>query len=91
MGLVGRISKIVTFLRTGYPANLPLTGYLPLAALLPRRPSEDEITAIACELILHGRRPIDAVDIGVEITRMLDAVPVPDDVLRVQTRLSEIV
>jgi hypothetical protein len=65
MGLADRVSRIVAFLQAGYPTSLPPAGYLPLFALLPRRVSDDEITVITRELIVHKDWPIDTADVGV--------------------------
>jgi len=89
MGLLERVRSVVAFLRARYPTGMPLTGYVPLSALLPRRVSDDEITAIVWELIANGRLLIDTADVGVEITRMTHEMPLPDDVERVCRRLAE--
>lgn len=88
MGLLARVSGIVTFLRAGYPAGLPGTGHVPLLALLRRRVTDDEVTAIISKLVVHRRRPIDDADVGVEITHVTDQMPAPDDIGRVQQRLA---
>ncbi|OBF81317.1 hypothetical protein A5791_06710 [Mycobacterium sp. 852002-51163_SCH5372311] len=86
MGLVDRVRSAVGFLRAGHPTGMP--GYVPLFALLPRRVSEDEITAIVWQLVANGRRRVDTADVGVEITRITQAMPLPDDVERVRRRLA---
>jgi Protein of unknown function (DUF3349) len=91
MYLADRVAKFVAFLRAGYPTGMPSTGYVPLAALLRRRLSDDEITAITSELMLRGpfpiSGPVSAAAIGVHITRITDDLPSPDDVGRIQRRL----
>jgi len=81
----------VAFLRADYPSGAPPVGYAPLFALLPRRISEDEITAIATKLLGHKRlsvdNMIDSVDVGMEITRVMDEMPSGTDIERVQRRL----
>lgn len=89
MGLGDRVASIVAFLRAGYPSGLPAVGYAPLLALLPRRASDDEIRLIATKLVPR-RQPVDNVDVGVEITRVTHAMPLPDDIERVQRRLTAI-
>ena len=79
MGLGARLSSIVAFLRAGYPTGMPAVGYAPLLALLPRRVSDDEISLIISKLVPR-RRPVDSVDVGVEITRVTHEMPSPDDV-----------
>jgi Protein of unknown function (DUF3349) len=94
MGLRARVSSIVAFLRAGYPSGAPVTGYVPLLALLPRRVSDDEAATITSKLI-GRKRPsidggIDTTDVGVEITRITDEMPSSDDIERVQRRLDVI-
>ena len=87
MSLGDRVSSMVAFLRAGYPAGMPPPGYVPLLALLPRRVSDDEIRLIISKLV-PKRRPVDNVDVGVEITRVTHEMPSPDDIERVQRRLA---
>ncbi|MGA7050859.1 MAG: DUF3349 domain-containing protein [Mycobacterium sp.] len=88
MGLADRVSSITAFFRVGYAKGSPTTGYVPLLALLRRRVTDDEIAAIASNLIAPGRRL--TADIGVEITRITDELPSLDDLTRVQERLAAI-
>lgn len=87
MRLGGRLSTIIAFLRAGYPAGTPETGYVPLLALLRRRVTDSESSAITRKLVA-GRRQPDTADIGVEITRVTDEMPSADDIARIQHRLS---
>ena len=89
MGLTDRVSGVIAFFRAGYPSWAPSTGYVPLLALLRRRVSDDEIISIASRLIAR-RQPMDAADVGVEITRITDELPSADDIARVQQRLEAI-
>jgi hypothetical protein len=88
MGLGNCISSVVAFLRAGYPAGAPAGGYVPLLALLPRRVSDDEITAITSKLLEEQRHSSSSADIGVEVTRVTGEMPSPDDIARVQRRLA---
>lgn len=90
MDLAHWVTSIVAFVRAGYPTGMPATGYVPLAALSRRRVSNDEITAITSELIMHQRQPISTADIGVAITRINNEMPSQDDIARVQRRLDAI-
>lgn len=90
MDLALWVSSIVAFVRAGYPTGMPATGYVPLAALSRRRLCDDEITAIASKLMKRRLWPISSVDIGVEITRATNQMPIPDDIERVQRRLNAI-
>ncbi|OBI25883.1 DUF3349 domain-containing protein [Mycobacterium sp. E2238] len=88
MGLSDRVLSIVAFLRAGYPGCAPALGYAPVLALLPRRVSDAEAATIASKLLVAERRSITNVDVGVEITRVTDALPSVDEIERVQRRLS---
>lgn len=81
------LSSIVAFLRAGYPSHAPDRGYAPALALLPRRISDDDVTAITTTLIVQKRRPIENVDVGVEISRITHAMPSLEDIDRVRDRL----
>jgi hypothetical protein len=82
----GFLSSIVSWLRAGYPEGVPPTDTFALLALLTRRLSNDEVVAVANELIQRGE--FDDVDIGVLITQMTDELPSSEDVERVRTRLA---
>ncbi|BBX43349.1 DUF3349 domain-containing protein [Mycobacterium simiae] len=49
MGTSALLARTVAFLREGCPPEMPATGYVPLAALLPRRICDDEIADITSE------------------------------------------
>lgn len=80
------LTSIVSWLRAGYPEGIPQTDSFVVLALLARRLTGEEITAVANELIRRGE--FDHVDIGVMITRLIDDLPSPDDVERVRARLA---
>jgi hypothetical protein len=84
MHLANGMTRLVAFFRAGYPTAMPATGYVPLAALLPRRLCDDEIAAIARELAMSGDCVISSTDVGVYITRVTGDMPLPDDIARVQ-------
>jgi len=88
MDLTLWVSSIVAFVRAGYPAGMPTTGHVALVALSRRRLCNDEITAIATKLMKRRLWPISSVDIGVEITRVTNELPLPADVDRVLRRLN---
>lgn len=79
------LTKIVTWIKAGYPEGVPKPDQIPLFALLRRRLSDDEVKAVAQALIDRGE--FDHVDIGVLITQITDGLPAPDDVERVRTKL----
>jgi hypothetical protein len=90
MYLADRLARFVAFVRAGYPTGMPATGYVPLAALSRRRLCDDEITSITSELTMRRRWPISTADVAVEITRITNEMPSPDDVERIQRRLKAI-
>ncbi|HET9890495.1 MAG TPA: DUF3349 domain-containing protein [Mycobacterium sp.] len=73
--------RVIAFLRAGYPRGAPEVGYGPVLALLPRRVTDDEVTAIARRLMTAGS--IDSADVGVAIIGVTDAMPATQDVRRV--------
>ena len=72
------LTSIVAWLRAGYPEGIPPTDYFPVLALLSRRLSDDEVKAVAHELMQQDNA--DDIDIGVLITQMTDELPKPDDI-----------
>lgn len=80
------LNSIVAWLRAGYPDGVPQTDYIPLLALLSRRLTNDEVKAVARELMQRGE--FDKIDIGVVITQFTDELPSPEDIERVRARLA---
>jgi hypothetical protein len=80
------LNSIVAWLRAGYPDGVPQTDYIPLLALLSRRLTNDEVKAVARELMLRG--DFDHIDIGVVITQFTDELPAHEDIARVRQRLA---
>jgi Protein of unknown function (DUF3349) len=80
------LSKIVAWLNAGYPEGVPGPDRVPLLALLKRRLTDDEVKAVAQDLIDRGE--FDHVDIGVLITQVTDELPLLEDVERVRQRLA---
>ena len=87
MPLNTRLRGVLDWLLEGYPAGVPPKDYIPLIALLRRRLTEDDVRAIADEVI---RRSPDGIgtDTGFHITRITDALPAQDDLARVEEHLS---
>lgn len=82
------MSKIVDFLRTGYPDGVPRTGYVPLFALLRRRLCDDDLGVLAGHVCGLGP-PILPDDIGPAIRRILHDEPSDDDLLRAIRHLAD--
>ncbi len=80
------LAKIVAWITDGYPEGVPGPDRVPLLALLRRRLTDDEVKAVARELMARGE--FDNADIGVLITQITDGLPSVDDVERVRGRLA---
>ncbi|MCW2759508.1 MAG: hypothetical protein JWO46_3254 [Nocardioidaceae bacterium] len=83
------VSRVVDWLRAGYPDGIPPTDYFPLIALLQRQQLDDsEVKQIALEVVFNSAGdPINETDIGALITTVTNELPHPDDVARVSARL----
>jgi Protein of unknown function (DUF3349) len=80
------LTRIVTWVRAGYPDGVPQNDYLPILALLSRRLGADEVAIVAEELMY--RPGLDNADIGAEIMKLTDELPAPDDIERVRSKLA---
>jgi hypothetical protein len=80
------LTKIVAWIRAGYPDGVPNPDQVPLFALLRRRLSDEEVIAVADALLNRG--VFDHIDVGVLITEITDALPSPEDVDRVHDKLA---
>jgi predicted nucleotidyltransferase len=90
MALSDMLMRVVGFLRAGYPEGIPAHDYIPLLALLRRRLSDDEVIAVAEEMISGGNIPVDDTDVRVAITKLTDEMPSPEDTERVKRRLAAV-
>ena len=86
--MAGPLGRVVAWLREGYPAGVPPQDYIPLLALLRRRLTDEEVLAIAAELVEAGLVPTETADIAVSITKLTDEVPSETDVDRVREHLA---
>jgi hypothetical protein len=84
----GRLAGILDWLREGYPTGVPPKDYIPLLALLRRRLTEDEVREIAQGVAaLDNGNENGSAEIGVQITKLTDAMPSSEDIERVEQRL----
>jgi hypothetical protein len=83
------VSRVVEWLRTGYPSGLPPQDFVPLLALLRRRLTDAEVAHVAHDLEEAGTIPADRVDVGAAITKITAELPSDEDVERVRTYLVE--
>jgi hypothetical protein len=87
MALPSLLTRVVGWLRAGYPHGAPGHGYIPLIALLGTRITDDEMTLIAGELAFSSA-PESAEEIRKAITAVTRATASDDDVARVRSQLA---
>jgi hypothetical protein len=87
MALPPVVSKIIEWLRAGYPEGVPDVDYLPLFALLGSQLTNDEVNTIANELT-NESKPESADAIREAIGHVTDRKPSDADVNRVRARLA---
>jgi len=85
----GLITRVVRWLRAGYPTGLPEQDFVPLIALLRRRLTDAEVTAVGSQLVAAGDLPASRVDVGTAIARVTSELPSDNDVDRVRRYLVE--
>ena len=81
------VSKIVGWLRAGYPEGVPQHDYMPIFALLGTQLTNDEVTLIADELAFSAD-PASAEAIKAAITAVTDTKPTDADLARVRAHLA---
>ena len=81
------VTKIVGWLRAGYPEGVPQHDYMPIFALLGTELTNDEVTLIADELELSAD-PASAEAIKAAITAVTDSKPTDADLARVRAHLA---
>lgn len=86
-GRPGLVSKIVGWLREGYPTTMPAQDYIPLLALLRRRLTDAEVAQVSHQLAEQGALPPDRADVGAAITKVTEELPSEQDLGRVRDYL----
>ena len=81
------VTKIVGWLRAGYPEGVPQHDYMPLFALLGTQLTNDEVSLIADELAFAAD-PESAEAIKTAITAVTHTKPSDADVARVRSHLA---
>jgi Protein of unknown function (DUF3349) len=81
------VTKIVAWLRAGYPEGVPQHDYMPLFALLGTQLTNDEVTLIADELAFAAD-PASAEAIKTAIATVTNTKPSDADVARVRSHLA---
>jgi hypothetical protein len=89
MALPDFLSKIVDWLRAGYPEGVPQHDYIPLFALLGSQLTNDEVTIIASELSFSADpESADAIKQAIATTVQSDHTPSDADIARVRAHLA---
>ena len=83
----GLVSRIVTWLRAGYPAGLPEQDFVPLLALLRRRLSDEEVQEVSARLASEGGLPASRLDVASAIAGVTSEMPSDEDIERVRASL----
>lgn len=87
MALPPLLSKIVGWLRAGYPEGVPEHDYIPLFALLGSQLSNDEVALIGDELAFSSA-PESAEAIKMAIANVTHTTPNEADISRVRSHLA---
>lgn len=84
-------TRILGWLRAGYPAGIPVRDYVALLGVLRRQLTDDDVSAIAADLALQADAS-DSVITEQEIRRMISEHAFqsasPDDIARVSSQLA---
>ncbi|WP_236553540.1 DUF3349 domain-containing protein [Rathayibacter sp. VKM Ac-2803] len=80
----GLVTRVVRWLRAGYPTGLPEQDFVPLVALLRRRLTDAEVTEVGSRLSTDASR----VDVGAAIARVTSELPSDEDIERVRRYLA---
>jgi hypothetical protein len=85
----GLVTRVVRWLRAGYPAGLPEQDFVPLVALLRRRLTDTEVAEVGARLAADGALPASRIDVGTAIARVTSELPSDEDIDRVRRSLAE--
>src|ERR1700722_7048352 len=91
MPISSLLQSVVDFVRAGYPDGVPERDYFPIFALLRRRLTDDEVAAVAFELISISPDPgPSAPQIRQAIEALTKEPALDSDLVRVQNRLAAV-
>lgn len=82
------LSRVVDFLRVGYPEGVPPQDYIPLLALLRRQLTDEEVTQVARTVLGEDGRPNLDERVGDAIRQITKEEPLKNDLDRVAARLA---
>lgn len=84
------MTRLIGWVRQGYPTGVPAADYVPLVALLSRRLTKDEVIDIVIELRGSGVLPNETGRIGAAIMGTTNEMPSIEEIERVRHHLSEV-
>jgi len=84
------LDSIVDWLKSGYPDGVPDTDYIPLLALLARRLTNDEVAAVAAQLLANDANDVNDGNIRATITGITNEPPRREDMDRVRAHLNAV-
>ncbi|MEL4357368.1 MULTISPECIES: DUF3349 domain-containing protein [unclassified Luteococcus] len=87
--MFGYLDRVLGWLKAGYPQGIPDGDYIPLVAVLKRRLTPEEISALGQELTAEGLVPADHIDVGTGYLKLTDELPSVEELDRVSRRLHE--
>ena len=86
----GYLSRVMNWLRAGYPQGVPPTDYIPVLAVLRRQLTEEEVETVAYRLVAEARAagtvPSEE-DVRTAILQTIDEKPTEEELERVRNRL----
>jgi len=86
---IGPVSRILDWLRAGYPSGIPRTDYVPILEVLHRNLTEQEIETYADQLAAQSDgEPISADDIRDMVREHAFERCTNEDLIRVSARLA---
>lgn len=88
MGREHLLSRIIGWLRQGYPDGIPQQDYVVLLGLLVRRLTREEVETVADEMLQEGQLRATKEDIRAMIQKVVLQPPLEEDVNRVAAHLA---
>ncbi|VXB86546.1 conserved hypothetical protein [Microbacterium sp. 8M] len=83
------LTRVLDWLRAGYPEGVPPKDYSPLLALLQRTLTAEELAAVVSALAQQETDPVRVSQIRTAIADVTSATPGEDEVRRVAAHLAE--
>jgi len=83
------LTRVLDWLRAGYPEGVPPKDYTPLLALLRRTLTAEELTAVVAALAQQETDPVRVSQIRTAIAEVTSATPGEDEVRRVAALLAD--